>query len=186
MHQHQRYPSMTSSYSYRRALPSAVAVSVKTTSENNAILALTRIGMVSSSTLLKDERFMSLLCHILNNDIDNQHLPLLTISASIAASKSQDSTLVHTAGKDKKEESLDDHVTVTIVNTSLLPPIVHTPDVRTVTPIPILNKRKAIKRKAKDKDDHDDNIHLQGCRSAADEGQQKDDDEEEEVCKMKE
>jgi hypothetical protein len=62
--------------------------------------------------------------------------------------------LVHTAGKDKKEESLDDHVTVTIVNTSLLPPLVHTPAVRTVTPIPVLIKRKAIKRKAKDKEAH--------------------------------
>jgi hypothetical protein len=99
---------------------------------------------------------MSLLCHILNNDI--RHLPLLTISASTAASKSQDSTLVHTAGKDKKVESLDDHVTVTIGNTSLLPPLVHNPAVRTVTPMPVRIKRKAIKRKAKDKDAHDEKL----------------------------
>ena len=161
---HQQYTSLTSSYSYRRALPSAVAVSVKTTFENNAILALTRIGRVSSSTLLNDERFMSLLCHILNNDI--QHLPLLTISASTAASKSQDSTLVHTVGKDKKEESLDDHVTVTIGNTSLLPPLVHTPAVRTVTPIPVRIKRMAIKRKRKAKDD--ENVNLQSAAEMKD------------------
>jgi hypothetical protein len=170
---HQQYTSLTSSYSYRRALPSAVAVSVKTTFENNAILALTRIGRVSSSTLLNDERFMSLLCHILNNDI--RHLPLLTISASTTASKSQDSTLVHTVGKDKKEESLDidNHVKVTTVNvnTSLLPPLVHTPAARTVTPSPVLIKRKAIKRKAtEDKDAHDDdeNVNLQSAAEMKD------------------
>lgn len=148
---HQQYALLTSSY--RRALTSAVATSVKTTSENNAILALTRIGRASDetlSTLLCDERFMTLLCRILYlDDIVNRHLPLLTISASTAPSDQP-----HLV-KDKKEE-------VTIVNTSLLPPLVHTPDaVRTVTPIPILNKRKAIKRKVKDEDAHDDNIHLQ-------------------------
>jgi hypothetical protein len=168
---HQQYALLTTSY--RRALPSAVAVSVKTTSENNAILALTRIGSATDetlSTLLCDERFMSLLCHILN-DIDNRHPPLLTISASPAASV-----------QDLTQSSMDDNVT--IVDMSLLPPIVHTPAVRIVTPIPILNKRKAIKRKAKEKDYHDDNIHLQdaGVQQMKD----KKDDEEEEVCKMKE
>ena len=153
---HQQYALLTTSY--RRALPSAIAVSVKTTSENNAILALTRIGSVTDetlSTLLCDERFMSLLCHILN---DNRHPPLLTISASPAASV-QD--LTQSSMDKDKNKNRDDNVT--IVDTSLLPPVVHTTAVRTVTPIPILNKRKAIKRKAKDKDDHDDDddIHLQ-------------------------
>lgn len=88
---------------------------------------------------------MSLLCHILN-DIDNRHPPLPTISASPAASV-QDLTQ-SSMGKE-------------IVDTSFLPPLVRTPPVQTVTPIPILDKRKAIKRKAKDKDDHDDNVNLQ-------------------------
>lgn len=91
-------------------------------------------------------------------DIDNRHPPLLTISASPAASV-QD--LTQSSMDKDKNKNRDDNVT--IVDTSLLPPVVHTTAVRTVTPIPILNKRKAIKRKAKDKDDHDDDddIHLQ-------------------------
>jgi hypothetical protein len=96
---HQQYPSLTSSYSYRRALPSAVAVSVKTTFENNAILALTRIGRVSSSTLLNDERFMpyfatslimtSDICHYLLFQHQLLHLSLRTRHWSILRAKTR-------------------------------------------------------------------------------------------------